>query len=299
MVEPFADTLSAPSIRANYAPVHWEPLPGSGERIVAILLVSPDVNSSALLTPAAHVVLNSRRLKAMLGAQRGESALGILNEAAAFMTQRLLAGEGLQFCKPPFRHFSVGEVRQARGFTAEQVLDAAVQSVAAFGSADDIIEEVLSTPNTSTLTTREFLQRVQVAFAPADDERRKRFGRAVATSAGDIIIDYVHQKHFVQFTTAPITERQEPFMRKEAEAKLLELLTVHQTVMGTQSVPSLVINAAPLQAAAPSTEARRVADRTLHFFRALASAHHVEAVQVSSHEEAVLALGLLEGGRQR
>lgn len=299
MVEHSVDSLTLPGVRAKYAPVHWEPLPGSGERIVAILLVAPDAESSALLSPAAHVVLNSRRLRAMLGAQRGESALGILNEVAAFMTRRLLAGDELKACTPPFRHFTVGGVRHARGFTAEQVLDAAVQSVAAFGSADDLIDEVLSTPNTSTQSTREFLQRVQVAFAPADDDRRKRFGRAIQTSAGDFVIDYVHHKHLVQFTTAPITDRQEPLMRKEAEAKLMELLTVHMTVMDKKSVPSLVINAAPLQAIARSNEARRVADRALRFFRDLAGTHGIEAVEVASHEEAALQLGLLDGGIRR
>ena len=123
-----------PLVRAQFAPVFWEPLPGSGERVAAIILVAPDLESSALLAPAAHVVLNARRLRAMLGAQRGDSALGILNETARFMTERLAAGDDIRQCKPLFRHFTVGAVRQVRGFTPEQALDAAVQSVAAFGT---------------------------------------------------------------------------------------------------------------------------------------------------------------------
>lgn len=291
---PRAEQLNVPQVRARYAPVFWEPLPGSGERLVALLLVVPDEASSRLLAPAAHVVLSARRLRAMLGAQRGDSAVGILTETATFMTQRLLAGDDLAQCTPLFRQFTVGPLRQARGFTAEQVLDAAVQSVAAFGSAEEIIDEVLSTANTSTLTTREFLQRVQVAFAPADDERRKRFGRVVTTSAGDLVIDYVYRKHLVQFTTTPITDRQETPLRKEAEAKVLELITVHKDVMNRASAPSLVINTADQAVAGRTEESRRVARRTLEFFEAIAGVHGVQTVQVSSHEEAVLTLGLLE-----
>lgn len=287
-----------PLVRAQFAPVFWEPLPGSGERVAAIILVAPDIESSALLAPAAHVVLNARRLRAMLGAQRGDSALGILNETARFMTERLAAGEDIQQCKPLFRHFTVGPVRQVRGFTPEQALDAAVQSVAAFGTAEDIIEDMITTPNSATVTTREFLQRVQVAFAPADDDRRKRFGRQVSTKVGDFTIDYVPLRNFVQFATAPVTERQEPYMRREAEAKILELITVKQTFEEMLTAPALVINTAPLAALAGAgdEEGPKVAERTLAFYRGLSEAHHVALVEVSSHEEAVLTLGMLEQG---
>lgn len=286
-----------PLVRARFAPVFWEPLPGSGERVAAIILVAPDPESTALLAPAAHVVLNARRLRAMLGAQRGDSALGILNETARFMTQRLAAGEDIETCKPLFRHFAVGQVREVRGFTPEQALDAAVQSVAAFGSAEEIIEDMVTTPNSATVTTREFLQRVQVAFAPADDDRRKRFGRQVRTKVGEFTIDYVHLRNFVQFATAPVTERQEPYMRREAEAKILELITVKQSLDEMPTEPVLVINAAPVVAlGGASPEGAAVSERTLAFYRGLSDAHHVSLLEVSSHEEAALTLGMLDQG---
>ena len=79
------------------------------------------------------------------------------------MTERLAAGDDIRQCKPLFRHFTVGAVRQVRGFTPEQALDAAVQSVAAFGTAEDIIEEMISTPTPAVGVPAAALRRARTA----------------------------------------------------------------------------------------------------------------------------------------
>lgn len=288
-----AQTLTPPAIRALYAPVYWEPLPGSGERICAIVLIAPDDNSTRLLSPGAHVVVNARRLKAMLGSERGESALGILNQAAQFMGRSLYVGCSLEECTAPFKHFSTGTARRARGFTAEQILDTAVRSVAAFGSTEDLLEDFVESANHSTATTREFLQRVQTAFAPAEDARRRRFLRPVSTAAGDVTIDYVYEKHLVQFATAPLTIRQAQNMRREAESKMLETLTVQRTVMDNQGAAKLIINTAQLYTGALSNDAHQIAQASIAHYDAMAALHGFGTMQVSTHEDAVLALNAL------
>jgi hypothetical protein len=288
-----AKNLPQPTIRALYAPVYWEPLPGSGERICAIVLISPEEDSPRLMSPGAHVVVNSRRLKAMLGAERGESALGILNQTAQFMARTLYVGGALETCTAPFKNFSTGSVRKARGFTAEQILDTAVHSVAAFGSTEDLLDDLVDTSNHSTASTREFLQRVQTAFAPADDVRRKRFLRSVETSAGEVTIDYVHDQFLVQFASAPVTSRQAQNMRREAESKMLETLTVQRSVMGGQGVARLIINTAPLLTGAANHDAAATAQNAIAHYDAMATVHGFGTMQVSTHEEAVLALNAL------
>lgn len=288
-----ATEIKLPSVRAKYAPVYWEPLTGSGERICAIVLVAPELGTSTMLTPAAHVIINARRLRAMLGAERAESVQGILAQAADFMRQRLFAGADISECSPPFHGFTVGRERRARGFTAEQVLDAAVRTVSAFGSADDLLEEAGELANHSTATTREFLARVQTAFAPADDARRQRFLRPVHTHVGDITIDYVHERNLVQFASAPTTPRQAQNMRREAESKILETLTVQRTVMEGQGRPVLVVNRMPLLLGGASDAAMDLASSAMAHYARTAKLYGLTTAEAGSHEEAVRILASL------
>lgn len=285
--------LNAPAVRAHFAPVYWEPLPRSRERFVGTLLIVPDPSSTTLLMPGAHVVIGARRLRAMLGTERGNSAHGILKLNAEHMTRQLLAGCAPEECAPLFKGFSVGSVRSARGFTAEQVLDVAVSLVSAFGSAEDVAEEIGEAANHSTATTREFLQRVQTAFAPADDTRRKRFGHSVAIDGSKVTIDYAHRNLLVQFTSTTTSERQAQNMRREADAKILEALTVRQQVMGGQANAHLIINTAPLLTTPESEAQHAIASDTLAHLHAMAKVHSISTVEARSHEEAALLLGAL------
>jgi len=227
----------------------------------------------------------------MLGIERGNSMAGILREAADFMTRRLCATAALEDAMPPFKLFTVGPAKRVRGFSAEQVLDAAVHMASAFGSAEDVLEDLGDTSNHSTATTREFLARVQTAFAPAGDDRRKRFSKSVDTEAGKVTIDYVYGKHLVQFATAPITDRQSSNMRREAEAKMLETLTVSKTLMqGQATARRLFINTAQLLAGGASNAAVDTARAAMAHYTAMANVHGFETGEVSSHEDAVHAL---------
>jgi hypothetical protein len=294
-----AKTLTAPPIRALAAPVYWEPLPGSGERVCAMILLAPEIDTSVMLTPAAHVVINPRRLRQMLGAERGESARGILAYAAEFMTRRLHADSELAACTPPFSGLSVGSVKLVKGFTTEQVLDAAVHSMAVFGSAQDLIDEGATDAFNSTATTREFLARVQTAFAPANDERRQRFLKRVPTIGSDTVtIDYAHNGHLVQFASAPTTERQWHNMRREGEAKMLQALTVQQLLADKRTEsnfkPCLMVNVSPLFTDDQRITHLNISREGMAHYQAIAKLHRFELTEVQSHEAAVHALMALD-----
>ncbi len=133
--------IGRPKLRARFAPIFWEPLPGSTEQITVLIDIEPELGACFILTPAAHIVLPPKRLKAMLGAARGESAFGILREVADFLTIRLTAGLPLEDLQAPFQGFTIGKARSIRGFNVEQLITAAVQMVSALGSADEVLED--------------------------------------------------------------------------------------------------------------------------------------------------------------
>jgi hypothetical protein len=283
---------SDPRVRVWELTWHWEPEPGSGERISALLSFQPHPSSATLLSPAAHVLLPRTRLVAMLGRGRGDSAHGILRAAAEYMTQRLAAGAAVEECAPPFQGFFRGALRQALGFNTDQLVDAAVRGASAFGHPDEIIEELVVESNHSTETTREFLARVQTSMAPPNDEKRKRFNHRVSLAGAAMTIDYAHQRHLVQFATAPLTERQQQNMLREAKAKLFEAQGVAKHLMQDQGKQTLVVNTSALWGM--SGAGLDIAHATLIQFKQLAALADAETVEAPSHEEAVHILSALE-----
>ena len=287
-------SLAAPPIRALAAPVYWQPTPGSHERICAMILLAPELSTSVMLTPAAHVIITPRRLRQLLGNERGDSAAGILGFAAEFMTRRLHADSELSACLPPFAGFQVGKVKLVKGFTTEQVLDAAVRGFSIFGDAQNLLEDASPQMGNSTRTTREFLTRVQTAFAPSDDARRARFMRQVQVGEQSVTIDYAHNAHLVQFASAPTTDRQLQNMRREGEAKILEALTVQKSIgQQDESVnfqPRLIINTSPFFSVEQSPEAQDIERKGVAHYHAVAKLHNVATAEAANHEAAANAL---------
>lgn len=282
----------SPRVRAWALTWHWEPEPGTGERIAALIALQPQASSSTLLSPGAYVLLPRLRLAAMLGRGRGDSAYGILRTAADFMTQRLMAGAQLEDCQPPFEGFHRGVQRQALGFNVDQLIDAAVRGASAFGHAEEIVDDLVVGSNHSTETTREFLARVQTAMAPANDERRKRFNKKVQLEGANMTIDYAHQRHLVQFATAPLTERQQQNMLREAKAKLFEAQGVAHRLMQGNGKQTLVINTSAIWETSGASAG--IANATIQQFKQLAALSDAQTVEAPSHDEAVQILASLE-----
>jgi hypothetical protein len=282
----------SPRVRAWALTWHWEPEPGTGERIAALLSLQPQSSSSTVLSPGAHVLLPRLRLAAMLGRGRGDSAYGILRAAADFMTQRLMAGASLEECRPPFEGFYRGVQRQALGFNVDQLIDAAVRGASAFGHADEIVDDLVVGSNHSTETTREFLARVQTAMAPPNDERRKRFNKKVQLEGANMTIDYAHQQHLVQFATAPLTERQQQNMLREAKAKLFEAQGVAHRLMQGNGKQTLVINTSAVWETSGASAG--IANATIQQFKQLAALSDARTIEAQSHDEAVQVLASLD-----
>lgn len=275
-----------PDISARFSPIYWEPMVGSEERIVALIAVEPALDGSDL-SPSAHLILPLKRLKAMFGIIRGNSAYGILKNVAEFMTARLAAGLTLEELDAPFGGFTIGAPRSIKAFSEEQLLSGAVQMVSSLGDVDELLAADVA-GRLSSATTMAFLRSVQAQFSVDLKERRKRFFKAFSTDGENrVTLDYAYEKWLVQFTSLPATIGQAPYMQREAESKILELITAKKFIKSpTETV--LIINHQPILEVSGDLKAK--ADEANRKFRWLASEHEVKSIEVKSRYEAVLAL---------
>lgn len=241
----FSEGLAPQSLIARYAPVFWEPLAGTGERIVAMVAIEPREGTSHAVSAGTHVVLRASRLRAMLGRQRAGAALGVLKEAADFMTTRQRAGLPLEELQAPFKGLEVGPTFVVKGRSVEQLLDAAVRNVTAFGTAEDLIddEEANIAPR-HTVHTTAFLGRVRRLLSVDDDEFKDRFERKLHLpgDAPVVVVDYAFQRWMVQVASLPSTARQAVNAQREAQSKLCELELVRKAMEGNKFEPVLLIN---------------------------------------------------------
>lgn len=241
----FPEGLAPQSLIARYAPVFWEPLAGTGERIVAMVAIEPREGTSHAVSAGTHVVLQATRLRAMLGRQRAGAALGVLREAADFMTTRQRAGLPIEELRAPFKGLEVGPTFVVKGRSVEQLLDAAVRNVTAFGTAEDLIddEEVHIAPR-HTVHTTAFLGRVRRLLSIDDEEFKDRFERKLQLpgDAPVVVVDYSFQRWMVQVASLPSTARQAVNAQREAQSKLCELELVRKAMDGNKFEPVLLIN---------------------------------------------------------
>lgn len=117
---------SAPPLVARYRALFWEPLLGTGERIVAIVAIESDGRSTQAIPAGAHVVIPAERLRAMLGRQRGTASAGVLAETADFLTACQAAGQGIEGLELPFRGMTLGPVLVARGYSVDLLTPAEI-----------------------------------------------------------------------------------------------------------------------------------------------------------------------------
>lgn len=278
--------MNVPKVSARFSPVFWEPMAGSAERITALLAIEPEPGQTHLI-PAAHLILPFKRLKGIFGPARGSSAFGILNEVAEFMTSRLAAGLTLEELDAPFSGFTVGKARTIRAFSEEQLLSGALQMVSAFGDIDDILEDDTFVTR-STSTTSAFLKLVQSAFSHDIKDRRSRFFKSIESNgAKRVMIDYAYKKWLVQFASLPSTVGQAPYVQREAESKILELITARDFVESPTET-MLIINRQPITQASEDIE--KIVAEANESFQWFAHHYKLHSVEVNSTAAAVNAL---------
>jgi hypothetical protein len=293
--QPHAHSYASPPCVARYSPVFWEPIAGTGERIVALVSLEPHESSTVSVSAGTYCVLPPERLRAMLGRQRGNAAHGVLREVADFMTQRQAAGLPVAELEAPFHGFQVGPAFVARGYAVEQLLDAAVRTVCAFGTSDDLVEEEESreTPR-NTVRTAEFIRSLKRIASGDDKDISARFEQTlrVSSSLPDISVDYAYKRWMVQVTSLPATQKQATHALREAQSKLYEIDLLRKTMDGNAIQPVLLINVDILTSSL-SEEGKEHAGKMLDRLQQLGEADQLDLMQASDpYDAARLVLAL-------
>lgn len=182
----------------------------------------------------------------MFGRQRAAAAVGVLREAADFMSARQRAGLPLNEILPPFRGLEVGPTFVAKGHSIEQVLDAAVRNITAFGTAEEMLVGDVAMHETArhTISTNAFLGRLRRVLAQENEMVRERFDRILKLPGDlpEVVVDYAFNRWVVQVASLPTTARQTVNAQREAQSKLYELELVRRAMGGNDVAPVLLVN---------------------------------------------------------
>lgn len=275
-----------PPLAARYRAVFWEPVPGTGERIVAVLALESDARSREPIPSGSYVVIPAERLRAMLGRQRGAASVGVLNEVAEFLTVCQAAGQAIEQLELPFQGLAFGPVLAVRGYSVDQLVDAAVRTVSAFGNADDLLDDDAPLVSRNTVKTAEFLRSLRRYVAGDDDRLKVRFEKRIRPKQGlpDLTVDYAFKQWMVQVTSLPVTPRQAVHSLREAQSKLYELDLIRHGMEGNDISPILMVNEDALSTAS-TTQQRDQAMQMLERLRQLSKSNELELVETSSPEE--------------
>ncbi|MDP3699310.1 MAG: hypothetical protein Q8R72_00225 [Hylemonella sp.] len=200
------------------------------------------------------------------------------------MTQRQVAGMPVSELEAPFHGFQMGPSLVARGYSIDQLLNAAVRTVCAFGTADDLIEEEESreTPR-NTVRTTEFLRALKRHAAGDDKEIGARFEKTLRGSAlmPEISVDYAYQQWMVQVTSLPATPKQAMHALREAQSKLYEIDLLRKTMDENTIRPVLLINDDVLNSSL-NDSGKEQASRMLERLQQLSKADQLDLLQAST-----------------
>ena len=283
--------IAPPHLVARYRAVFWEPLPGTGERIVALVTIEPVGEPTVELLPGTYPVIKPERLRAIFGRKRGDAAAGVLKECAEFMTMRQAHGVSLEDVSPLFAGFTVGPILSVRAYGMEQLLDAAVRTLSAFGSAEDLTVEVEAPRSNQTRRTAEFLREVRRVFADGDEQRATRFHVRLQReqTTPEVWVDYASGHRVVQAVSVPGSAKQAPPAELELKAKILDLEVVRDEFKNNRFEPILLLNIRALEDLADEASLK-VANQARERIHRYADWASLPLIEVSSPDAAAKVL---------
>jgi len=231
----------------------------------------------------------------MLGRQRGNATHGVLKEVAEYLTHRQQAGVPLEQLQAQFHGFKLGPTAIARGYSREQLIDAAVRTISAFGKADDLFEEeeAREAPR-HTIRTAEFLKTLKREVAGDDPAIKARFEKVLKPSHDlpELTVDYAFRHWMLQITSLPATPKQAAHALRESQSKLYEIDMIRKNMEGNVIAPVLLVNEDVLYNL-PSSSAEDEARKMLDRLERLAKSNGLEMLRSASAFEAADAVAAL------
>lgn len=273
-----------PPYSASVVPVLWEPNHSTGERLVAIVAIKYDAPSTG--NTSTHVAFDPNQLRAMIGAKRAASALGILEHVSGFLGRQLRGGVSFDNLQAPFEGFHIGKPTRVRGYSERQVVDSSIRMLSAFGTRETYNDAEEGSQRNS-VPTSQFIRSLRTAFVRDDEQRRHRFNRRVRwPGSPEITIDYAHGSNLVQVTSLPQTPSHLIALQKEAESKMLELDVATSLLRQDEATasPYLLVNTGPMRQPV-SMDAQRIATELLERLKFMSSQKNMSVIEAQNPEE--------------
>ena len=142
-------------LQAQWWPIYFEPLAGSGERFTAMIAVQPSTSTA----PEIRTTLRMDVLKALYGG-KAVGVVGVLELVQQSLGAHLKANATLANWSAPMTGFSVGAARWSRGNSVGEMLDQAVMMGASLGTIESVTSADTDSELVSEAWTREIRQAV-------------------------------------------------------------------------------------------------------------------------------------------
>lgn len=224
---------SAPSMSAQWAPIYFEPMHGSGERFV-VAVAAQGTDGASLVRPT----IERKVLRCMYGAP-SEQISGFIELLCESIEEHFAAGGQLAAWEAIAANCSMGAQRVALGNDLDSILSQACRLTASLSKAASLQESTGSDVGAASVEVDYWLQRVKRAVHERMPTLEPRFNSSVRLNAEapPVRIGY-NGAHIVANFDALVPGRGLADRRQRAKARIVDLQIVRdvdKTIMLRES----------------------------------------------------------------
>lgn len=282
----------APSVHAEWAAVYFEPLMGSGERLV-VAVVCRDSEGRG----AAKIAFKNNVIKCMYQDQ-SERVMGLLHLVVESFDEHVLSGRTLKEWASPLASCFVGPVRVALGDSLESILNQGIRLTSSLAGDVEIEGNVQEDGGDSILVVERFVQQIKASVRQRVQDFESRFNRTVVVRQGaePTAIGYLGVRLAANFDMLvpgiSLTRK-----RTRAKAKLLDLQALKDQVdlLGGRNFYELLLWTPPNSSPMYSEADFRRSESVFLELQEIGDKHDLRVEKISSAEEAARRIFVAEG----
>lgn len=269
--------LPAFKLRAQWWPIYFEPLAGSGERITAFVALQLNDDSA----PEIRNTLRADVLRNIYG--RKSSGIQVLFE----IVQESLRDHLRTHANPtgwtmPTTGFSIGSMRWAHGNTKSELLDQAVMMCASLGTVDAIT----SNEADSELVSEKWMAEIRLALPSPWTKSFNRKVNLSGESGWNVHIGFMTDRYAAQFgVLRPQTNRfsQDQLILK---ARMMDLAQLRGDLFAYTENREVIVGRPSFSDQSLSTSQRHRLESRLGFLEKEADAVNIRLLHTDSPKEA-------------
>lgn len=283
---------ATPSVSAEWAPVYFEPLLGSGERIAVAVICRDNEGHGAARVAVRHSVL-----KCMYSDQAAY-VLGLIELLVESFDDHLLSGGVLGDWVPPSTNCYLGPIRVAFGESLDSILAQGVRLSASLASGVEIESVTQEESGDSALQVERFIQQVKATVRQRVQDFESRFNQTVTVRQGaePTSIGYLGERLAANFDVlvpgVSLTRK-----RTRAKAKLLDLQALKDQVdlVGGRNSYELLLWVPPVDSPLYSESALRRSDSVFLELQEIGDKHALRVEKMFTPEQAAQRIFTAEG----